>query len=548
MTEPKRGPGRPRKATPIRTKEGHSLRVWVEREGEHVRETVKLGTQSRVVATARSKRVLAGAAPELVAEKSESFESAARRVLEASVIRDKKKMLGRLVLHAFPLLGNVPVSELTSVHVGDALEELAGKSGGWTGSVRNLRDAISKVLGSLVERRVLDVNEALRIKMKGRDTLGGRRLKKVRPPAVVLTDEEFGAFIGWLAAEARERRPSEARRALMYLALYLSARVFGMRASDCWAWRWEMIALGSFEDAYVPSQKTDGALLDEEDDDAEALVLEAWRDEPRRAVPEGVRGWLGLWWQASGSPLEGPVFPSQKGERAGQQKKGGAHAATLRKLLWRAGITRPRPGLSGAKTPADCILQSGVARRLRPVDFHSFRRAAATAAGRAVASEGLSLRSAMALTHHTDPAVFAKYQAREDLVVLPESAVPTIVAAPAAINLGVECETEPKTAPGEDIPMNGKSGRPSPVSSRDVNSPVFSHMGEVQIHQVSPRSNTERHYSLPLFESLDEVLAVAVQFAMKEADFDSLAALVEVAKRRRAAAPDNVLPLSRRKS
>lgn len=549
MTETKRGPGRPRKATPHKTKEGHSARVWVEREGEKVRVSVKLGTQSRVVARARAKRVLAKSGCELFAEKSESFESAARRVLELSVVRDKKKMLGRLENHAFPIIGAVPVSELTSVHVLDVLEEVAGKVGGWTGSVRNVRDAISKVLGALVERRVLDVNEALRVKMRGKDTLGGRRLRKVRPPRAVLTDEEFGGLIAFLAEESRHRFESRARRALGKLALYLSARVLGMRASDAWAWRWEMIDLEA-GDAYVPSQKTDGALLDELDDSdggEETVVLESWRDEPRRALPEVLGGWLGLWWRASSSPREGLVFPVSKGRRAGQQKKAGAHALALRALLWRAGVVRARPGADEVKTPADCVLQTGVARRLSPVDFHSFRRAAATAAGRAVATKELSLRAAMALTHHSDPAVFAKYQAREERIVLPESAVPAVVAAPMAINPEVECETQPKTAAGEENAMEGKSGQPSLTSNRTVVSSRFLTRDGVPNDVAGPPGTRQCQNSLPLFEGLDEVLEYAVQLAMKEGDFDAVGALVEVAKRRRAAAPDNVSSLDSRR-
>lgn len=550
MTEEKRGPGRPRKATPIRTKEGHSARVWVEKEGEHVRATVKLGTKSKVVATARKKRLLAGEALELVAEKSESFETAARTVLGMSAIKDKKKMLGRLANHAFPVIGDTPVSELTSVHILDVLEDTAGKVGGWTGSVRNVRDAISKVLGVLVERRVLDVNEALRIKLKGKDSLGGKRLRKVHPPRAVLTDGEFQPFIGWLAEQTRDRFPSRARRALGYLALYLSARVFGLRASDAWAWRWEMIDLSTFADAYVPRPKTDGALLDELDDD-ETVVLEAWRDEPRAAVPEVVGGWLGLWWEASGRPAEGPVFPAMKGKRAGDEKKGGAHAATLRKLLWRAGVVRARAGVAVVKTPADCVLQTGIARRLSPVDFHSFRRAAATAAGRAVATKELSLRAAMALTHHSDPAVFARYQAREDRIVVPESAVPAVVAAPTALNREAKRETQPKTAAAEEEAMEGESGRPTATVKCHVVSPAFSHTGDGSSDVVTPRPTTERQNSLPVLSTLTEVLELAVRLAMSEGDFDAAGALLEVAKRRRATLPDNVSTLDssrRRKS
>lgn len=541
MTE-KRKPGRPRSAKPVRTKSGHSARVWIEKEGELVRTQVPLGTTSKIVATARARRLLRGEAPELVAEKSESFETAARRVLEMSAIKDKKKMLGRLANHAFPVIGEIPVSELTSVHILDVLEDTAGKVGGWTGSVRNVRDAVSKVLGVLVERRVLDVNEALRIKLKGKDSLGGKRLKKVRPPRAVLTDEELGAFISWLAEESRRPEAARARGALERLALYLCARVFGMRASDAFAWMWEMIDLSSFGDGYVPRPKTDGDLLDDPEDD-DALVLEAWRDEPRSTIPEAVAGWLRLWWEASGRPTEGPVFPVRKGKRAGETKRGGAHAALLRRLLWRAGVTRARPGVSVVKIPADCVLQSGIPRRMSPVDFHSFRRAAATAAGKAVATKELSLRAAMALTHHSDPAVFAKYQAREERIVVPESAVPIVVAAPVPLTQMGECIPQPKTAAGEETPMDGKSGPPTTLGLDPVVSPQFLALDGLAVHQETTGHTTERQYSLPLFVTLDRVLELAVQRAMSEGDITSAKALLDVAQRRRATLPDNVRPL-----
>lgn len=544
MTE-KRGPGRPRTATPKRTKEGHSARVWVECEGEKVRTTVKLGTKSRIVARARSKRVLAGEAPELVAEKSESFESAARRWLEASAVKDRKRMLGRLSNHAFPVIGQIPVSELTSVHIFDVLEDVAGKVGGWTGSVRNVRDAISKVLGLLVARRVLDVNEALRIKLKGKDSLGGKRLRKVRPPRAVLTDGEFEPFLAWLVVETEHAHPGRARRALEDVTLYFSARVFGMRSSDAFSWRWEMIELGAFGDAYVPRQKTEGHLLDDEDEaEDEALVLERWRDEPRAAIPEGLAGWLRLWWEASGRPEEGFVWPVRQGARAGGKRTAGAHALRLRRRLWQAGVSRARPGVTEVKSPADCVLQTGIARRMSPVDFHSFRRAAATAAGKAAAAGQLSLREAMLLTHHSDPAVFARYQAREERIVVPESSVPAIVAAPEALSRVVKHSRQPKTAVSEGKEAEVRSG---PPTSEGIDTPVFkpfSPTASTPVGVVQPHKTTDCHYSLPVFESLAEVLEFAVQLAMREGDMSSAKALLDVAERRRATLPDNVRPLA----
>jgi hypothetical protein len=55
----------------------------------------------------------------------------------------------------------------------------------------------------------------------------------------------------------------------------------------------------------------------------------------------------------------------------------------------------------------------------------------------------------------------------------------------------------------------------------------------------------------PQFESLSGALEAVVALAMREGDLDSATALLEVAKRRRATAPDNVSHLDaarRRKS
>lgn len=541
MTE-KRGPGRPRKATPIRTKSGHSARVWVEREGEWVREQVALGTKSKLVATARSKQLLRGEAPELLADKSRSFSELAEEIIKAKGLVDEKRVLARLRNHAYPLIGDMPVVDITSVHIGEVLEQVAAARGGYTGSVRNVRDAISGVLGELVERRVLDMNEALRIKFK---TKGGRRIRRVHLPRPVLTDDEFERLVEGLVGEI-DRGGPKGRRAFELLILCLGARIFGMRTSDLHAWLWEMIDIAQFADAYVPRPKTDSHLLDDGAGEDEAL-FEAWRDEPRSALPEAFGRWLEAWWSAAGRPSAGPVFVSRKGKRAGERKKGRSYVEVLRAALWRFGIVRPLPGFDVAPDEASrkklCELQSGIARRRSPVDFHSFRRAAATAAGKAAAAGELSLRAAMLLTHHSNPAIFAKYQAREDRIVVPESAIPRVMAAPTALFQSVNHISQPKTAAESDREVNVKSARSTREQHHPTVSPDFLHADEGLVDQVTTRSTTERQNSLPLFETLDQVLELAVQRAMSEGDITSAKALLAVAERRCATLPDNVRPL-----
>lgn len=545
MTERNKG-GRPRTAKPIRTKSGHSVRVWVEEEGEWVRKQVPLGTKSKVVATARSRRLLAGEAPELVADRSRSFADLADEIIKAKGLKDEKRVLSRLARHAYPLIGDMPAADITSVHIGEVLEEIAAARGGYTGTARNVRDHISVVLGELVERRVLDINEALRIKFKAK---GGKRIRRVHLPRPVLTDDEFERLVEGLVGEI-DRGGAKGRRAFELLILCLCARIFGMRTSDLHAWLWEMIDTVGFADAYVPRPKTDAHLLDDYAGQEEAL-FEAWRDEPRSALPAALGRWLEAWWLAAGRPASGAVFVARKGRRVGQKKKGRNYVEVLRAALWRFGITRPQPGFEEATTDEErkklCELQSGIARRRSPVDFHSFRRAAATAAGRAAAAGELSLRAAMLLTHHSNPAIFAKYQAREDRIVVPESAVPRVMAAPAALLQSVNHTAQPKTAVVRDKEVDVKSARSTPEARDPVDSSMFSHTAENPIHAGSPHSTTQRQNSLPLPETLTEAIELAVRLAMSEGDLDSATALLEVAKRRRATLPDNVSQLDARR-
>lgn len=546
MTE-KRRPGRPRKATPVKTKSGHSARIWVQEEGEWVRKQVPLGTRSKVVATARGKRLLAGEAPELIADKSESFERAAEKVLEASTVKNKARVLSLLRRRAFPVFGDVPVALVTSVHIKAALTDAANELGGWTGSVRNLRDAVSMVLGALVEDRVVPMNEASRIKFKRKDKgLNAHRIVRRVPPRLVLTDEEFTRLVERLVWEV-DSGLWPFRGSFELLVLCLSARIFGMRTSDLHGWIWEMVDTAAFGDAYVPRPKTDGDLLDEPDDGG--LILEAWRDEPRSTLPEALSGWLRLWWEKAGRPASGPVFPVRQGRRAGQQKGACSnYCRALRAALWRAGVYRPQAGFELAASDAErkklCALQSGIARRFAPVDFHSFRRAAATAAGKAAAAGELTLRQAMEQTHHKDPQVFARYQAKEERITVPESSIPRILAAPTALSRSVKSTAGPAEAADAILAETSKGGLTSLARQDDLVSPQFSHTADSPNEGITRGATTERQNPAPVFEGLDGALRLAVDAAMREGDIDAATALLEVARRRKAPLPDNVRPLA----
>jgi integrase len=63
-------------------------------------------------------------------------------------------------------------------------------------------------------------------------------------------------------------------------------------------------------------------------------------------LPEVLLPVLQAWWHAKGRPTSGPVFPTRKGNRAGERKRGKiSYAKRLREALWQAGIVRPLTGL-----------------------------------------------------------------------------------------------------------------------------------------------------------------------------------------------------------
>lgn len=109
------------------------------------------------------------------------------------------------------------------------------------------------------------------------------------------------------------------------------------------------------------------------------------------------------------------MFPTRRGLRAGQAKlqTKQSYAERLRRELLTAGITRYELHHETATT--------------LPVDFHSARRAYATALARV----GLNEQTAMVLTGHSDPKVHQRYIEEASIRALPEAAVPTIQASAA---------------------------------------------------------------------------------------------------------------------
>jgi hypothetical protein len=158
-------------------------------------------------------------------------------------------------------------------------------------------------------------------------------------------------------------------------------------------------------------------------------------------IPPGLAPILRAWWERSGCPESGPVFPSRHGKRAGDFKKsGGGFAARLRRALFRAGVVRMPPvavaaikagmrsdlgkhvvGTQPGPNPSDTLYFETAA--TLPVDFHSFRRAFNTA----LAEADVSVQRAMALASHSDAKTHMRYVMRtRGMRTIPEAAPPGI--------------------------------------------------------------------------------------------------------------------------
>lgn len=451
----KKAGGRPRKATPIRNADGtHSVRVTMEVEGETIRRMVNLGTSDRQVAKARGLRLVRGEAPEVVTKQKESFEEVANELLSRSTIATAKNRLQRLRDYAYPVLGKMRPADIKVTDVRGALDVCADKLG-WTGTVRHLKNDISAVLGYLFESDIIAENAALRISFKKKDqALGGRRIVRVTPLRIVLSDEEFEQFIAYGLSEG------EGELSELYMLALCARCLGGMRTSDLHAWKWEHIDLTDWRLAVVPRPKTQGNL-----DEYGESCLEPYEltGEAAQLVP-----FLAAWWRRHGCPTEGPVFPVRRGKRAGLHKaRGSSYAKALRNALWEARVVRPQPGYAQAR-PEDrralCAIQAGVAKKRAALDFHSFRRAWVTAT---LATPGLSAAESARLADHSDQATHWRYQRDDKHRVIPKGVLPTLPQLPGTQPRGVLAVTVAKPS-SHSQKSSMLSGASAAIRTRDL--------------------------------------------------------------------------------
>jgi integrase len=314
----------------------------------------------------------------------ETFTEAARRLVAVQVangIPSAPARLSRIERWAIPHLGHLPVTKVRPGHVTALLEYVAGLGRSST-TLSHMRGDLIFVFGRLIKE---ETEGLTRNPARGElvDTPPGVDDER---PRTILRDEEFVALVD------APTTPPQLR--LMAIA---SRAVGGMRTSDLRAWQWSHLdtpaAGGTWGWADVPRPKTNRKPTG----GAARRGATTHRLE-RLELPATVALELETWWKASGCPVDGPVFrmpPARK-----------SYAADLRAALLAAGVDRHELHHDTERT--------------RRVDFHSFRRAWATAIGAA----GLNAQTAMLVTGHKQMSTHMRYQ-RPEAMAVPASAIPT---------------------------------------------------------------------------------------------------------------------------
>jgi integrase len=283
------------------------------------------------------------------------------------------------------------------------------------GTIGHIKRLVSRIFRAAIARDLLPpganpVDAAKTPRMSDEQT--------VEKDFVILTDEEIERFIASPKVDDIEIK-----------MMSLASRIMGgMRGREIKGWSWDQIDTVNFAMCKMQRAKT-----------KKFQTLE---------IPETLRPFLAAWWQKSGGPKLGPVFPVTKGPRKGEFRKarGASFAKRLRRALRVAGLTRPELYVETAST--------------KPVNFHSFRRAFASA----LADANVSTATAMVLTHHSDPKVHEGYVRKSARMrVIPDAAIPRL-------NAGNTSESGPLMGPpsesalGDAENLSGKRGsnpRPS---------------------------------------------------------------------------------------
>ena len=554
MTE-KRRPGRPRGAQSERLANGkRAARPTLTIDGESVRRRVQLETSDPDVAKVKIEKMQHAELEAPPAPSKDTFREVAKVVFEAREARKVKDVhieTGRVEKHVLPFVGKLretPFGDraIATITADEVLELLAAKRNEGYGyeHINKMRQAIKYVLDHAKR-------EGLASKMPPFQAV----LKKSR---AVASDEVLIIYLAWEHPVPRFRAGVRMRQAMSAV----SRCIGGQRTNDLHVATWQddlmVPATGepSFEQAWVPRTKKRAPQLLE--------------------TPEGVRPMLRLWWEWSGRPRRGPVFPLIRGDHAGQAREvQDSHAAALRGDLRRAlGIERWDPdfgkgqrGPQGRWVPGReptakerVLFEEG--RYTLPVDFHSWRRAWSQALKRV----GANVQTSAALTGHaSDLRAHGRYLDNPtEAQAVPAGVVPMLLPGVSGDSKPADGVPSGKVSFGRE-PVNIRGGgmkksndivrarvdsNHRPLASEGNPEAVFKGFSQNEASRPHPENSvvstgddSAGQNSRTIIETLDEVLALAVQRAMSEGDITSAKALLDVAERRRATLPDNVRPL-----
>lgn len=504
MTEKKR-PGRPRGAASERLSGGQrGARVTLTIDGESVRKRVRLETTDPAVAKVKLERLQSerhGSAP---APSADTFAEVARVVFDERAARGVARVdieRRRVELHVLPFVGEIasePFGERVAARITakEIVEVLAHKrdEGYSLEQVKKMRTAIGYVMAR-AESPVMGA-----VKMPPFQAV----LKKHR---TVASDEVLLAYLAWEHPVERHRAGVRMRQAMSAV----SRCIGGQRTNDLHVATWQ-------DNFLIPEAPA-------EPDFAEVWVPRTKGQAPQLMVtPEGVRPMLRLWWEWSGRPRSGPVFPLLRGERVGaaRDEVQDSHADAFRRDLkralglevWDPDAGRGQAGPIGrwvpgrAPTPKEkALFEPG--RYTLPVDFHSWRRAWAQALERA----GVNVQTSAALTGHaSDLRAHGRYlQSQTEAREVPAGAVPDIgraLAKTTGSNMGNrEVSSMISGAPERARTSDPWLRRPS----QDQVLPGFScddvDSGQSENHDESPRDTSAGQYSRPILSALDHIRA-----------------------------------------
>lgn len=403
--------GRPRTGSLYWVKSGWRARLTVEVDGVSLKRSFNLETTNKAAAKVKLRRLLESGAPtEDNAARHETFREAADRIVNESRIQSKSNRLGRLRNHAYDHIGHMPVDQITAADVRSILKSVAAQ-GLSLDLVQHIKQDIGAVLGELYSEDILTANVV--------DKLKGKlpKAKVDTRERATLNDDELARYLAWVHPDE-----AHAHSVLERQTMACVSRMFGgCRIGDIRALKWEHLETdaGRFSRGWAPRKKT-----------ARPQLLE---------IPEMLRPILRDWWERHGQPTEGPVFPTVRGARAGQEKRRSNVAAALRRDLRRAlGIDVPtETRIVRSNGKADTRRSWKQSRMLtarevelfeeteltKPVDFHSFRRSYK----QALAEAGIDVQQSMHLSGSSDVKAHQRYlNSTAKMRRLPAAALPQL--------------------------------------------------------------------------------------------------------------------------